>query len=116
MTRAEFNELGITEEQYETYFGEKVSFDEVETSVVEEVEVVAEAEEPSIVETSVEPTEASLSFDNIKAAATFLAGELNLKVTNTLDCLYKCLKSSHKTHNYSVERLNDKSVVLTPIA
>jgi hypothetical protein len=52
----------------------------------------------------------------MRFAGKYLAEELNLKFTNTLDCLYKCLKAkNHKTHGYAVERLDDNRVFLTPI-
>ena len=86
-----------------------------ETEVAEEpAETVAEAIVPTVTTaTSV----AGMEFKNMKAAAEYLATTLNLKVTNTLDCLYKCLKAkNHKTHKYAVERREDNTVVLTPLA
>ena len=155
MTRAEFNELGITEEQYEEMFGEKAVFDDEATAettteaVAEptiEVPEIAEtatetAEETSTAEVATEATEettaeatvaaivpaeakaeviatgAAMGFANIKAAAEYLANELNLKVSNTLDGLYKTKRrGSNKNHGYIVTFNDDKTVQLAKIA
>lgn len=150
MTRAEFNELGITEEQYEDMFGEKAVFDDEATA-----ETAAEAtiEVPEIAETATETTEeastteaatetaeettaeatvaaivpaeakaeviktgAAMGFANIKDAAEYLANELNLKVSNTLDGLYKTKRrGSNKNHGYIVTFGEDKTVQLAKI-
>lgn len=154
MTRAEFNELGITEEQYEDMFGEKAVFDD-EATAETATEAVAEAtiEVPEIAETATETAEetstveaaaetaeettaeatvaaivpaeakaeviatgAAMSFENIKKAAEFLASELNLKVSNTLDGLYKTKRrGSNKNHGYIVTFGEDKTVQLAKI-
>lgn len=151
MTRAEFNELGITEEQYEDMFGEKAIFDD-EATAETTTEAVAEAtiEVPEIAETATETAEetstaevateeptaeetvaaivpaeakaeviatgAAMSFENIKKAAEFLASELNLKVSNTLDGLYKTKRrGSNKNHGYIVTFGEDKTVQLAKI-
>lgn len=155
MTRAEFNELGITEAQYEEMFGEKAVFDDEATAapvaetkaeetieVPEIVETTTEvAEEASTTEVAAETTEeakaedtvaaivpaeakaevvatgAAMSFENIKKAAEFLATELNLKVSNTLDGLYKTKRrGSNKNHGYIVTFADDKTVQLAKIA
>jgi hypothetical protein len=152
MTRAEFNELGITEAQYEEMFGEKAVFDDeataapvAETKAEETIEVpeIVEttAEEASTTEVAAETTEeakaedtvaaivpaeakaevvatgAAMSFENIKKAAEFLATELNLKVSNTLDGLYKTKRrGSNKNHGYIVTFADDKTVQLAKIA
>lgn len=92
-----------------------------EESVTEEpaVETTTEAEpEVESVEPVVEAVAAgvALEFKNMRAAGQYLSETLSLKFTNTLDCLYKCLKAkNHKTHGYAVERLDDNRVFLTPI-
>lgn len=151
MTRAEFNELGITEEQYEDMFGEKAVFDDEATA---ETATEATIEVPEIAETDTETTEeastteaatetaeettaeatvaaivpaeakaeviktgAAMGFANIKAAAEYLANELNLKVSNTLDGLYKTKRrGSNKNHGYIVTFGEDKTVQLAKIA
>lgn len=150
MTRAEFNELGITEEQYEDMFGEKAVFDdeataetateatievpeiaETATETTEETstaEVAAETAEETTAEATVAaivPAEAkaeviatgtAMSFANIKAAAEYLANEFNLKVSNTLDGLYKTKRrGSNKNHGYIVTFGEDKTVQLAKI-
>lgn len=148
MTRAEFNELGVTEEQYEEMFGEKAVFDDevapaaeaeatvevpemVETPAEEPaVEATAEAEAPKAEEAqatvdAIVPAEAkaeviktgaAMSFANIKAAAEYLAKELNLKLTNTLDGLYKTKRrGTSKNHGYIVTFNEDKTVALAKI-
>jgi hypothetical protein len=155
MTRAEFNELGITEEQYEEMFGEKAVFDD-EAAAETATEAVAEStiEVPEIAETATETAEetsttevaaetaeeptaeatvaaivpaeakaeviatgAAMGFANIKAAAEYLANELNLKVSNTLDGLYKTKRrGSNKNHGYIVTFNEDKTVQLAKIA
>lgn len=142
MTRAEFNELGITEEQYEEMFGEKAVFDD-EATAETTTEAVAEStiEVPEIAETATETAEettaeatvaaivpaeakaeviatgAAMSFANIKAAAEYLANELSLKVSNTLDGLYKTKRrGSNKNHGYIVTFNEDKTVQLAKIA
>lgn len=147
MTRAEFNELGITEEQYEDMFGEKAVFDDEATA---ETATEATIEVPEIAETATETTEeastaevateeptaeetvaaivpaeakaeviatgAAMGFANIKAAAEYLANELNLKVSNTLDGLYKTKRrGSNKNHGYVVTFGEDKTVQLAKI-
>lgn len=134
MKKAELDALGLTKEQYEAYFGELPEIEDDVVETVETVETPAFAEEtpveetpsevaieetPDVVPATVEPATAAagIEFKNMKAAADFLAEKLNLKVTNTLDCLYKCLKAkNHKTHKYAVERREDNTVVLTPLA
>jgi len=144
MTRAEFNELGVTEEQYEEMFGEKAVFDDevapATESTVEVPEMVeTPAEEPAVEATAEAPkaeeaqatvdaivpaeakaevikTGAELSFANIKAAAEYLAKELNLKLTNTLDGLYKTKRrGTSKNHGYIVTFNEDKTVALAKI-
>lgn len=134
MTRAEFNELGITEEQYKDMFGEEAVFDD-EVTVAEATESTAEV--PEMVETPAEAAEAqatieaivpagakaevikagaAMSFANIKAAAEYLSNELNLKLTNTLDGLYKTKRrGSNKNHGYIVTFNEDKTVALAKI-
>lgn len=127
MTRAEFNELGITEEQYEDMFGEKAVFDDeeavpemaktpVEASKEAEAQVTIEAIVPAEAKAEVIKTGAAMSFANIKAAAEYLSNELNLKLTNTLDGLYKTKRrGSNKNHGYIVTFNEDKTVVLAKI-
>lgn len=155
MTRAEFNELGITEEQYKDMFGEEAVFDD-EVTAETTAEAVAEStiEVPEIAETATETAEetsttevatktaeettaeatvaaivpaeakaeviatgAAMSFANIKAAAEYLANELSLKVSNTLDGLYKTKRrGSNKNHGYIVTFNEDKTVRLAKIA
>lgn len=127
MTRAEFNELGITEEQYKDMFGEKVVFDDeeavpemVETSVEApkkaEAQATIDAIVPAEAKTEVIKTGAAMGFANIKAAAEYLSNELNLKLTNTLDGLYKTKRrGSNKNHGYIVTFNEDKTVALAKI-
>lgn len=135
MTRAEFNELGITEEQYKDMFGEEAVFDDEATAaeaatdstveVPEMVETPAEVAEaqttieaivPAEAKTEVIATGAAMSFANIKAAAEYLANELSLKVSNTLDGLYKTKRrGSNKNHGYIVTFNEDKTVALAKI-
>lgn len=134
MTRAEFNELGVTEEQYKDMFGEEVVFDDEVTvaetteftvEVPEMVETPAEAAEaqttieaivPAEAKAEVIKTGAAMSFANIKAAAEYLSNELNLKLTNTLDGLYKTKRrGSNKNHGYIVTFNEDKTVALAKI-
>lgn len=144
MTRAEFNELGVTEEQYEEMFGEKAVFDDeaapAAEATVEAPEMVeTPAEEPAVEATAEAPkaeeaqatvdaivpaeakaevikTGAAMSFANIKAAAEYLAKELNLKLTNTLDGLYKTKRrGTSKNHGYIVTFNEDKTVALAKI-
>ena len=100
MTKQELNELGLAIEEAREFFDEEVEFDDFELE--EEVE-------------SVEPASSNevLKFKSVKEAAIFLSEKLNLKLTNTTDCLYKCLKKENKvTHNYKVTRNEDKSILL----
>ncbi len=142
MKMADVEAMGLTAEQYHQYFDDPIEDEVVETPVVEtatEEAVAEETVEPAVetvteepvVETateseseveSVEPVvEAvaagvALEFKNMRAAGQYLSETLSLKFTNTLDCLYKCLKAkNHKTHGYAVERLDDNRVFLTPI-
>lgn len=137
MNLSEALACGITKEMYEQYCDEPLVDDVTveEEAVVEEpvaeetVEEVVEeqaaeevveetTEEESIVPAAVETAAASaaLEFKNMRFAGKYLAEELNLKFTNTLDCLYKCLKAkNHKTHGYAVERLDDNRVILTKL-
>lgn len=142
MTRAEFNELGVTEEQYEEMFGEKAVFDdevapaaeatvevpemvetpaveataEAEAPKVEEAQATVDAIVPAEAKAEVIKTGAAMSFANIKAAAEYLANELNLKLTNTLDGLYKTKRrGTSKNHGYIVTFNEDKSVALAKI-
>ena len=137
MNLSEALACGITKEMYEQYCDEPlvddVTVEEeavVEEPVAEETveetvedqaaeEVVEETtEEEPIVPDAVETAAASaaLEFKNMRFAGKYLAEELNLKFTNTLDCLYKCLKAkNHKTHGYAVERLDDNRVILTKL-
>lgn len=142
MTKAEFESLGLTTEQYKEMFDEEPIIEDeaqateavVETpaetpaeTVVEAPEMVQEettkAEEtvaaivPAEAKAEVVATGAAMSFANIKAAAEFLAEQKGLKVSNTLDGLYKTKRrGTNKTHGYAVQYNDDKSVVLTPIA
>ena len=131
------------QKQYKQYFDEPIEDLVEETQPVAEEAIVEEAAEPevetvaeeavveetpveeTVEEVSEEPVEvastiaagASLEFENMRAAGKFLSETLSLKFTNTLDCLYKCLKAkNHKTHGYAVERLEDNRVFLTPIS
>lgn len=139
MTRAEFNELGITEEQYKGMFGEEVVFDDeatvaevaaaestvevpeiaetpVEVSKAEEAQATIDAIVPAEAKTEVIKTGAAMSFANIKAAAEYLSNELSLKLTNTLDGLYKTKRrGSNKNHGYIVTFNEDKTVQLAKI-
>lgn len=138
MTKAEFESLGLTTEQYKEMFDEEPIIEDeaqatdavVETpaeTVVEASEMAQEdatkAEEtvaaivPAEAKAEVVATGAAMSFANIKAAAEFLAEQKGLKVSNTLDGLYKTKRrGTNKTHGYAVQYNDDKSVVLTPIA
>lgn len=138
MTKAEFESLGLTTEQYKEMFDEEpIIEDEAQTTeavaetsaeaTVEAPEMVQEeatkAEEtvaaivPAEAKAEVVATGAAMSFANIKAAAEFLAEQKGLKVSNTLDGLYKTKRrGTNKTHGYAVQYNDDKSVVLTPIA
>lgn len=138
MTKAEFGSLGLTTEQYKEMFDEEPIIEDeaqatdavVETpaeTVVEASEMAQEdatkAEEtvaaivPAEAKAEVVATGAAMSFANIKAAAEFLAEQKGLKVSNTLDGLYKTKRrGTNKTHGYAVQYNDDKSVVLTPIA
>lgn len=138
MTKAEFESLGLTTEQYKEMFDEEPIIEDeaqateavVEASAetaVEALEMVQEeatkAEEtvaaivPAEAKAEVVATGAAMSFANIKAAAEFLAEQKGLKVSNTLDGLYKTKRrGTNKTHGYAVQYNDDKSVVLTPIA
>jgi len=138
MTKAEFESLGLTTEQYKEMFDEEpIIEDEVQATeaavetpaetTVEAPEMVQEeatkAEEtvaaivPAEAKAEVVATGAAMSFANIKAAAEFLAEQKGLKVSNTLDGLYKTKRrGTNKTHGYAVQYNDDKSVVLTPIA
>jgi hypothetical protein len=138
MTKAEFESLGLTTEQYKEMFDdEPIIEDEAQATeavaekptetTVEAPEMVQEeatkAEEtvaaivPAEAKAEVVATGAAMSFANIKAAAEFLADQKGLKVSNTLDGLYKTKRrGTNKTHGYAVQYNDDKSVVLTPIA
>ena len=134
MTKEEFESLGLTTEQYKEMFDEEPIIEDeaqaIETAVettVEAPEMVQEdaskAEEtvaaivPAEAKAEVVATGAAMSFANIKAAAEFLAEQKGLKISNTLDGLYKTKRrGTNKTHGYAVQYNDDKSVVLTPIA
>ena len=136
MKMADVIAMGLTVEQYNEFFDDPIEDLVQETSVEEStIESPEFAEETPVVEAMTEEPEAeaateivpavvdtavaagALEFKNMKAAAVYLSEKLNLKVTNTLDCLYKCLKAkNHKTHKYAVERREDDTVVLTPLA
>lgn len=138
MTKAEFESLGLTTEQYKEMFDEEpIIEDEAQaTEAVAETSAEATVEAPEMVQeettkaeetvAAIVPTEAkaevvatgaAMSFANIKAAAEFLAEQKGLKVSNTLDGLYKTKRrGTNKTHGYAVQYNDDKSVVLTPIA
>ena len=138
MTKAEFESLGLTTEQYKEMFDEEpIIEDEAQaTEAVTETSVEATVEAPEMVQeettkaeatvaaivpaeakAEVVATGAAMSFANIKAAAEFLAEQKGLKVSNTLDGLYKTKRrGTNKTHGYAVQYNDDKSVVLTPIA
>lgn len=138
MTKAEFESLGLTTEQYKEMFDEEpiiedeVQFTEAAAETPAEATVeapemaqedVTKAEEtvaaivPAEAKAEVVATGAAMSFANIKAAAEFLAEQKGLKVSNTLDGLYKTKRrGTNKTHGYAVQYNDDKSVVLTPIA
>jgi len=138
MTKAEFESLGLTTEQYKEMFDEEpIIEDEVqatEAAVETPAETTVEAPEmvqeeatkveetvaaivPAEAKAEVVATGAAMSFANIKAAAEFLAEQKGLKVSNTLDGLYKTKRrGTNKTHGYAVQYNDDKSVVLTPIA
>ena len=138
MTKAEFESLGLTTEQYKEMFDEEPIIEDEAQATETVVETPAEAtvEAPEMVQEEVTkaeetvaaivPTEAkaevvatgaAMSFANIKAAAEFLAEQKGLKVSNTLDGLYKTKRrGTNKTHGYAVQYNDDKSVVLTPIA
>ena len=139
MTTKELDELGLTLDQYAAYFDDEVELEDeaeldddmsldidsdFEEDTEDEVEASEEVEEPEEESEPVTPEpeeeedeedepEDALNFKNLKAAAIYLADTLNLKVTNTLDCLYKCLKASSKTHGYFVVRHEDSTVTLT---
>ena len=138
MTKAEFESLGLTTEQYKEMFDEEpIIEDEAQaTEAVAETSAEATVEAPEMVQeettkaeetvaaivpaeakAEVVATGAAMSFANIKAAAEFLAEQKGLKVSNTLDGLYKTKRrGTNKTHGYAVQYNDDKSVVLTPIA
>lgn len=138
MTKSEFASLGLTTEQYKEMFDEEPIIEDdvqettdpvkaeatVETpEVVQEDPAKAEAEAtveaivPAEAKAEVVATGAAMSFANIKAAAEYLAEKMGLKVSNTLDGLYKTKRrGTNKTHGYAVQYNDDKSVVLTPIA
>lgn len=138
MTKAEFESLGLTTEQYKEMFDEEPIIEDEAQATEAVVETPAEAtvEAPEMVQeeatkteetvAAIVPTEAkaevvatgaAMSFANIKAAAEFLAERKGLKVSNTLDGLYKTKRrGTNKTHGYAVQYNDDKSVVLTPIA
>lgn len=138
MTKAEFESLGLTTEQYKEMFDEEpiIEDDAQATEAVAEkpAETTVEAPEmvqeeatkaeetvaaivPAEAKAEVVATGAAMSFANIKAAAEFLAEQKGLKVSNTLDGLYKTKRrGTNKTHGYAVQYNDDKSVVLTPIA
>ena len=141
MTKSEFESLGLTTEQYKEMFDEEPIIEDdvqvatestepakaeatVETpEVVQEEPAKAEAEAtveaivPAEAKAEVVATGAAMSFANIKAAAEYLAEKMGLKVSNTLDGLYKTKRrGTNKTHGYAVQYNDDKSVVLTPIA
>ena len=111
MKREEFELLGITVSQYEELFNEKLVFDgEVSnTPVIKAAPVVPVT---PVTETVISSN--SMSFKNIKAAAEYIASNCGLKVSNALDGLYKIKRrGANKTHGYTVQFCNDKSVVLT---
>lgn len=141
MTKSEFESLGLTTEQYKEMFDEEPIIEDdvqettestepaktettVEASeVVQEEPAKAEAEAtveaivPAEAKAEVVATGAAMSFANIKAAAEYLAEKMGLKVSNTLDGLYKTKRrGTNKTHGYAVQYNDDKSVVLTPVA
>jgi len=136
MTKSEFESLGLTTEQYKEMFDEEpIIEDDVQVSTepakaettVEAPEVIqeesAKAEEtveaivPAETKAEVVATGAAMSFANIKAAAEYIAEKMGLKVSNTLDGLYKTKRrGTNKTHGYAVQYNDDKSVVLTPVA
>ena len=120
MKREEFDLLGITVSQYEELFNEKLVFDgEVSNIPVIKaapvVPVVPVTPVATVTETVISSD--SMSFKNIKAAAEYIASNCGLKVSNALDGLYKIKRrGANKTHGYTVQFCNDKSVVLTQAA
>lgn len=141
MTKSEFESLGLTTEQYKEMFDEEPIIEDdvqettestepakaettVEASEVvqeepakAETEATVEAIVPAEAKAEVVATGAAMSFANIKAAAEYLAEKMGLKVSNTLDGLYKTKRrGTNKTHGYAVQYNDDKSVVLTPVA
>lgn len=138
MTKSEFESLGLTTEQYKEMFDEEPIIEDdvreatepakAETTVEApevvqeepakaETEATVEAIVPAEAKAEVVATGAAMSFANIKAAAEYLAEKMGLKVSNTLDGLYKTKRrGTNKTHGYAVQYNDDKSVVLTPVA
>lgn len=133
MTKAEFESLGLTTEAVAESTIEVPEIAETATETAEETsttEVAAEATEeatkteatvaaivPAEAKAEVIATGAAMSFANIKAAAEYLANELSLKVSNTLDGLYKTKRrGSNKNHGYIVTFNEDKTVQLAKTA
>lgn len=54
-------------------------------------------------------------FDNVRAAGRALSTRCNIDPYNAVDCIYKALRSTKKTHGYVVERDDKKGVVLRAI-
>lgn len=128
MKRNEFELLGITVADFEELFNEKLVFDDVSNNTVipsAKLAKSAKLTKPApivpvtpvvpVAETVISPD--SMSFKNIKAAAEYIASNCGLKVSNALDGLYKIKRrGTNKTHGYSVQFCDDKSVILTLVA
>ena len=128
MKRNEFELLGITVADFEELFNEKLVFDdESNNTVIPSAKLAKSAKltKPApivpvtpvvpVTETVISPD--SMSFKNIKAAAEYIASNCGLKVSNALDGLYKIKRrGANKTHGYSVQFCDDKSVILTLVA
>ena len=56
-----------------------------------------------------------LVFDSVTLAAQYLTDLLNLKITNSKDCIYRALRGTGKTHNFNVFKNKENKIVLEPI-
>lgn len=56
-----------------------------------------------------------LKFNNVRLAGAFLARECSVDPYNAVDCIYKALRTTGKTHGYRVSRMEDKKIKMLKI-
>ena len=55
-------------------------------------------------------------FDSVTLAAQYLTDLLDLKITNSKDCIYRALRGNGKTHTVNISKNEDNKIILEPIA